>query len=488
MPRIELETDVPIVLRDGTVTRADVWRPVTDRPVSAVLVRTPYDRRRLDHQSPVDPRRAAERGFALVLQDVRGRYGSAGTFTPFLQERADGYDSVQAVAELPWCDGNVGMTGWSYVGATAWLAAESAPPALRAIAPLNSTNRIRSGWMFRGEASEAGFVTSWVAASLGLPDTTMADRLDDALARPEDLRRLVPRVSTWLGTEQDDDYWAELAPRDVAVPVLHVGGWYDIFVDSTVEGHRGRSRPDDRLLIGPWAHDNLFGHLVGDRNLGSAGSGDAVGLGERVLDFLAAASEGRPCPQPPVTVYQLGAGWRALESWPPPGAAEVVLDIPPGDLVVDGADPPPSLGGRGLLVGVTGGGWGPHDQAPIAGRPDVLTRVLPGSRGLVLSGPVTARLPVRADGPGDSREWTVLLCSADDDGRLDVLTEGVSVAPTAARLVTVALGPVCAALRDDQQLAVLVSGGSTPRWRPVAGSGRRSIDPGAALAVTAEPA
>jgi hypothetical protein len=101
---------------------------------------------------------------------------------------------------------------------------------------------------------------------------------------------------------------------------------------------------------------------------------------------------------------------------------------------------------------------------------------------------VTARLPVRADGPGDSREWTVLLCSADDDGRLDVLTEGVSVAPAAARLVTVALGPVCAALRDDQQLAVLVSGGSTPRWRPVAGSGRRSIDPGAALAVTAEPA
>jgi putative CocE/NonD family hydrolase len=124
---IRLLRDVAIPLRDGVQTSAEVWLPDDGQAHPAMLVRTPYLKETAAVTAVLDSRLATARGYAVVLQDVRGRGASGGVFDPFVHEEADGSDTVAWVAEQPWCDGRVVMSGISYVGATQWQAAVGAP-------------------------------------------------------------------------------------------------------------------------------------------------------------------------------------------------------------------------------------------------------------------------------------------------------------------------------------------------------------------------
>lgn len=488
MTDLLVQRDVAVPMGDGVVTRADVWRPLEAGPCPAILVRTPYDKSWIEHQSPIAPGLAADRGYALVVQDVRGRFASEGTFEPFRQERADGRDSVAWVAAQDWCSGEVVMSGWSYVGATQWLAAETAPPALRAIAPMNSSPSYGEGWTFRNGVLERGLIGSWVAAAIGDVDRLRLDQVETALYDDALLAGLLPDAAGWTGRPPSDPYWAEVSVdvAAVGVPVLHVSGWYDVLNEATLAGWRRRDDDRDRLIVGPWAHDNLFGHLVSDRNLGVAGAGPTIGLGERLLDFFDAAILGRPSGLPPVSVYELGAGrWLRPGAWPPPGARPRGFDLGAGGAFeVRPENLPPSLGGRGILVGAPGFGWGPRDQRPLAEREDVLVlEPDPPNGAVTLAGPVTARLRVEAQG-GSARQWTVVLCLRAPDGRLEVLTEGVAHAPTKAEEVEVPLGDVCVSVPTDRRLVALVGGGSVPRWEAVRTEGRQRVLAGSELVMT----
>jgi putative CocE/NonD family hydrolase len=483
-----VQRDVAVPMRDGVVTRADVWRPADAGPCPAILLRTPYDKSWIEHQSPIAAGLAADRGYALVIQDVRGRFASAGIFAPFRQERADGHDSIAWLAGREWCSGEVVMTGWSYVGATQWLAAEAGPPQLRAIAPLNSSPSYGEGWTFRGGVLERGLIGSWVAAAIGAVDRLRPDQVETALYDEALLAELLPDAAGWTARPASDPYWGEVSVdvRSVPVPVLHVGGWYDVLNAATLAGWRRREDPRDRLIVGPWAHDNLFGHLVADRNLGAAGAGPTIGLGERLLDFFDSALAERPSALPRASVFELGARrWLELDGWPPADARSLALGLPGGEFEVRPEDLPPSLGGRGILVGVPGFGWGPRDQRPLADRDDVLCLEAPplAAGPTTLAGPVAARLRVEARG-GSVRQWTVVLCLRAPDGRLEVLTEGIAQAPTPADEVEVQLGDVCVAVPADSRLVALVGGGSVPRWEPVRTAGRQRVLDGSELVVT----
>ena len=155
MSGVQIDEDVAVAMRDGTVLRADVYRPDT-APVPAVLMRTPYSRQQLPALATVlEPTRAARNGFAVVVQDTRGRYGSEGTFDPF-DERDDGHDTIAWLAAQPWCDGRVGMFGSSYMAATQLQAAIDAPDALKAIAPFEASANYGEGRSYRGGAFELG--------------------------------------------------------------------------------------------------------------------------------------------------------------------------------------------------------------------------------------------------------------------------------------------------------------------------------------------
>ena len=126
---ITVEQDIPVPMRDGIRLYADVYRPSGGGRHPVLLQRLPYGKHKPRYRSfYLEPLRAVNRGYVVVLQDVRGRHASEGAFYPYRHEVDDGYDTVEWCASQPWCDGNVGMFGISYHGATQWLAATAAPP------------------------------------------------------------------------------------------------------------------------------------------------------------------------------------------------------------------------------------------------------------------------------------------------------------------------------------------------------------------------
>ena len=132
--RFRVERDLAVPMRDGIVLRADVYRPETVGRFPVLVYRTPYGKHNAadSYQTHL---KAVARNYAVVLQDVRGRYASDGRFDPYRQEGADGYDTIEWAASQPWSNGVVGTYGLSYPGAVQWLAAMEAPPHLAAMAP-----------------------------------------------------------------------------------------------------------------------------------------------------------------------------------------------------------------------------------------------------------------------------------------------------------------------------------------------------------------
>ena len=231
---IRVDRDVPVTMRDGTVLMTDVYRPAAEGRYPVLLQRTPYNKETGGLSLvQTDTFRAVRRGYAVVIQDCRGRYRSDGDFSPFLQEIADGYDAVEWCGSQPWSDGNVGMYGTSYVGATQWLAAIAAPPSLRAIAPAFTASDYYEGWTYQGGAFQWGFMCNWVLPFLttadllrsnarqGVPDfDEWRDRLIAAIdncqrdrqgaaadATSRSTRSGLPTSAEWMAHPSRDEFW-----------------------------------------------------------------------------------------------------------------------------------------------------------------------------------------------------------------------------------------------------------------------------------------
>jgi hypothetical protein len=503
---ITIERNVDVSLRDGTRLSAEVWRPAHGEPGPAILIRTPYGKEDTLPNGQIDPRLAADRGYAVVVQDVRGCGGSEGQFEPYVSEANDGHDTVEWVARQPWCDGRVVMAGMSYVGMTQWLAASAAPPSLAAIAPALSSDTPGEGWSFSNGVLEHGFLSSWVVGSLAPPEFQWLDRVEEVFDDPELAVATAPWSKHWFTEPAHAAYWrmrsVDLDGPAHDLPKLSIGGWYDVFIDATLRAHARGRNPSDRLIIGPWGHDGDLSHLVGDRNLGGAGAGLTYGMARRTLDFYDAVLAGREPDLPPVSVYVLGANrWADLPSWPPPGASIRELALGGGAFTVVAGEAPPARGGRGLLSLVPGRGFGPRDQRPLADRGDVLALPLPSlGAERVLAGPATARLqvapsrvrarasasePAGGDLNGDrDRDWVVTLCLQSRDGSWDNLTEGIARVPSDASEVVVPLGDICVAVNDGARLIALVAGASFPRWDQVSAPGPRVVREGSRVELT----
>ncbi len=139
-----VEKNLEIPMRDGVVLAADVYRPASGEPAATLVTRTPYGKEFAHYISSGNfplPLKLAEDGYAVVVNDVRGRFDSAGEFTPYVHDAADGYDTVEWSARQPWSNGETGVFGCSYLGLTTLLAAREAPPSLRCaiamVAPAN---------------------------------------------------------------------------------------------------------------------------------------------------------------------------------------------------------------------------------------------------------------------------------------------------------------------------------------------------------------
>jgi predicted acyl esterase len=486
---LALWRDVPTALSDGTVLRADVWRPAAGDPVPAVLMRTPYGKERAVPSGVLDPATAVAAGFAVVIQDVRGTGTSGGAFEPYVHEADDGFDTIEWLAAQPWCDGRVVMSGMSYVGVVQWLAASRRPPALMALTPTITTDSLGEGWSFRGGVLEAGFLRTWIAHALAPPDLRVLDGLDAVAEGGGDLTSIAPWSAPWFAEPADSAYWAALGPPPGSIsdelPALVIAGWYDCFVGGSLRSFAARHGSRDRLIVGPWGHEPTLTHLIGERALGSSGSADIFGLRERALAFYRAVLGGEEPPGPRVLAYLLRAGrWLELESWPPTGARSLTLDVwGNGSFQADPAALPRALGGRRLQGGAPGSGMGPRDQRPLLeGGRALRVDVAPIADGIVAAGPASAMLAISATGDVP-RQWVAILCVEEADGALINLAEGVVEAPAASAEVTVELGDICVQLEQGARLTLVIAGGLARRFPAPATAAEQRVE-GASLVLT----
>jgi hypothetical protein len=346
---MRVERDVAVPMRDGVVLRADVYRPAGDGKHPVLVFRTPYGKH-FSAKSDGVHRKAVDRGYAVVLQDVRGRYASDGIFNPYRQEGADGYDTIEWAAAQAWSDGRVGTYGLSYPGAVQWLAAMEKPPHLLAMAPAMTFSSPRRFFYMSGifDRSWLPWIYQYVAPDarrrLGMPVGAdaeeswreVADEFQSFLPLRDLpwLRKEAPYYFEWLAHPPEDPWWdwAELRGRydRVSAAVLNLSGWYDdaYGVEGAATNHNGlvkarsgQARSRSHLVLGPWVHGapSATDGRAGDLDFGTNAT---IGYDELVLDFHDHYIRGlanRFSSDPPVRYFVMGANeWRDAPAWPPP--------------------------------------------------------------------------------------------------------------------------------------------------------------------------
>lgn len=491
-------------LPDGARLLTEVTAPDDGERHPVLLIRTPYGRAFLRWIH--DPISIAREGWAVVLQDVRGRNGSDGDFDAMFQEAADGKAAVDWCASQPWSDGTVAMAGGSYQGFTQWAAALERPQALRAIAPAITTPFIGEGRLRQGGAFRVGSWALWglLLAAGGTGGSRAAERrAGKALAHWHDLvshptnvdaiSLVVPAFRRWL--EADRTLLASPRPAQLArieVAGYHLGGWHDPYCEGTIAGytalaHGARSdavRRAQRLVVGPWSHMPQFVQSVGELDFGPEANAAARGIPQEQLAFLRDAAAGREV-KTGASIFVMGRNrWLELETWPPPTtelplflAADApsnslhgggrLLTSPPGRSGVDRyrhdpSDPVPTRGGRNLLGGLPPAG--PVDQRPVEARDDVLVYTSePLRTSITAIGVVRAQLRFASSAP--RADVTVKLVDVHPDGRAFNVVDSVQrveLTPGRARRVEVVLGSTAMTFARGHRIRIEIASSNWP--------------------------
>jgi putative CocE/NonD family hydrolase len=459
--QVLVEANVRVPMRDGVTLSTDIFRPDAPGKFPALLIRTPYGK--ATAVSVPQARWFAERGYAVVQQDVRGRWDSDGQFYPFKNEPNDGYDTDEWIGRQPWFSGKLGTMGGSYVGFTQWAQALRGSKYLTAIAPAITTPEIYSNWFWINGALHYGFAFPWGGISIDghvaqynagndwtsmfrhLPVVTSTEAAYHRTQHYKDWVAHPTRDSYWEGISFDDDY------EKIGVPILSVDGWYDIFMRGALtddqqmrkRGKTQEARTSKRIMIGPWAHSSggrvaLTGNGA-DPTPVDFGDNSVVDLQKvylRWYDHWLKGIDNGVATEPPIKIFVMGDNyWRYENEWPlartrytnyyisshgkansERGDGTLSLEQPgdaPADLFdYDPAYPVPSLGGNVCCSMVPSGPW---DQRPVERRDDVLIYTTgPVRERVEITGPISMTLYAATS--AKDTDWTAKLVDVYPNG------------------------------------------------------------------------
>lgn len=352
--KIVIEKNVPAVMRDGVILRADVRRPDRDGRHPVLIFRTPYDKDEGDADNEKTFAEAVRRGYVMVIQDVRGRYASDGGFVAYQNEGKDGYDTIEWAAQQPWSDGRVGTFGLSYPGAVQWLAAVENPPHLKAMVPAMCPSTMGPQCIYFGGVFESGWA-NWSYINMS-PDTRVRKNLPGPKTIPEAkaewarlggadtiqgwlpslqmpyLKEVEPYHYTWLEHGPYDPWWEwgnfRTKYGNVKAAVLNISGWHDEPYGSEgaitnflgiVSSRRNDPDPRSKLILGPWIHgvDATGQDVAGERKLGPGARIDYHSVVLDWLDHYVRGLDNGVEKWPNVRAYVMGADtWETDASWP----------------------------------------------------------------------------------------------------------------------------------------------------------------------------
>ncbi|MEO8030475.1 MAG: CocE/NonD family hydrolase [Gemmatimonadota bacterium] len=462
------DSNVAVPMRDGVQLRADVLRPAGLGPFPVLVYRTPYGK--TDALKDYTTFTAAvHRGYAVVVQDVRGRFGSAGGFVAYQHEGKDGFDTIEWAARQPWSNGLIGTFGLSYPGAVQWLAAVENPPHLKAMVPAMTFATPRR-FFYSGGVWDLSWV-NWIWADIA-PDVRAArhlpgpqdyaaasaawDSVGDSLVGQLPLRSMAafrgiaPWYYEWLAHPPADPWWnwAELAGRygKTSAAVLNLSGWHDEAYGPSgavrnflglraARRHLGSA--NTHLLIGPWAHgvDGTGRSTVGKREMGDQARIDYDDVVLRWMDHYLRGIDNGVDREPAVRVYVMGEG-RWLESARWPVADDSITLYLTGDSAAGLSPTAPSAEHSGDMLEsdpanpVTdpyGGYSGAHDYRDFIRVPGLLTfDSQPMTQDLTVVGAIHARIYLSTTGR-DSDLWVRILDVTPDGTTWNLMNPGLDL-------------------------------------------------------------
>lgn len=518
--------------RDGVRLDADLYRPDAAGAWPVLLLRVACGRRTALTSHYAHPRWYAAHGYAVVVQDVRGRGTSEGRFRPFETEREDGADAVAWAASLPGSNGRVGLYGCGYAGVAQLLTLAARPDPLGAMVPALAGWDIFTDWASEGGAFRLSDAMAWAlsiaaesarrledgAAYRALLGAARALPLDDEIpSRPKVLREYARHChyDDWLTTPGPGPSWDALSPRAALrdaveltggpaerfdVPILQIGGWYDPRLAGMLDAHghlAACSTAPARLLVGPWTANGTaigMGATTAARDLPSfdrlqlawfdrflKGESNGAERAGPVRLYDVVADRWRDAPEVPAASWPLYLAGDAMANHLPGG---VLMEQAPEaerlDVVVhDPRDPAPTVGGHATPDA------GVHDRAVVDARHDVATYTTPPlSEPLSLCGRVALSVWVEADAP--SFDVSAVLSMVEPDGRVLPLTQGhARVEPgEPSRPLVIAMRAVCATLMPGRALRLSLAGASYPAYPVNPGTG---AEPGETRLVDALP-
>jgi len=457
--KVRVEKNVAVLMRDGIKLYANIYRPHHDGKFPVILIRMPYGKDEPYCEMPAHGKYWAKKGYACVVQDVRGKYSSEGVFAPFINEADDGYDTLDWIARQPWCDGNIGMTGESYYGYTQWAVASLNHPNLKCIAPGETATDIYGVWIYNNNAFCMQTMGAWAYQmntnkynnyfKLNQWYTPLISMDDDAGIRCEYYKH-------WIRHPSRDSYWEPInicqKYNHVKIPVYHWSGWYDVFLPATIDSWLGvkeksdspEARKNQWLMIPPTDHEVTpkDTHRIGKIDIGKeAWTYDRI---QRFFDYWLKGIDNGFGKTPRVEIFTIGDNkWRYEDTWPlartkytnyyfhSKGHANTsdgdgLLDSrKPGDnttdnYVYDPNDPVTMSLGIDL--------WSMakelKDRAAVEKREDVLVYTLPKlDKELEITGPINVTL-FAASSARDT-DFTATLVDVFPDGYVHMIQEGI---------------------------------------------------------------
>jgi putative CocE/NonD family hydrolase len=472
---------VAVPMRDGATLQADHYTP-TGEPSGTLLVRTPYGRR--FPTSLMFARLYAARGYHVILQSVRGTFGSGGTFEPMVNEVADGADTVAWLRRQPWFTGSFATIGVSYLGLTQWALLIDPPPELAAAVITVGLHDFSAAVWESGSFALQGFL-GWCDLTAHQEDggqiragirqlrtwpkvTAAADGLPLGATGRALLGSGAPWYESWLEhPDLNDPFWEPYRFDDalerVRVPVLLLGGWQDLFLEQTLTQYRrlrGRG-VDVALTIGPWTHTEML----------TKGLGTVTRESLNWLDTHLSGSARTPRTSA-VRIFVTGQGWRDMAAWPPTTTRHTMYLQPDGGLAeaapaasttpatfcYDPNDPTPTVGGPLLAPN---GGY--RNDTRLARRPDVVSFTGDAlTEDLQVFGNPVVELDHSADNP--HVDLFARISQVDSRGRSHNVTESYRRLTGQSGPVRIELDAIAHRFAAGSRIRVLIAGGNHPRY------------------------
>jgi len=431
---------VKVPMRDGVLLTTELWFPEGEGPWPVILIRTPYGR----HNKAGYGKFFTKHGYVTAIQEVRGTGSSDGEFYLWMNEKEDGYDAVEWLAEQEWCAGKAGMVGGSYDGYAQLAAAAARPPHLVTIVPLVTMGDPSIHHVYPGGVLHTSQHLQAISIFKKYDANSPAHSLPDGWKNQLNTLPVISLDESLFGStdrqwrshlqhKPGDPYWKKADVlrelEKIDIPAFIIGGWYDFGGIGTKEAYLHLKRTDGppvKLLIGPWSHHNLGKSSLGEYDFGEAARKNLMELELQWFDYWLKGEENEILEEPLVELFSVGPNrWIAGQCYPLGNTdtlsfyltgskageeGDLVLSPPSGDAeyssyTYNPGDPTPSMWFNNY----------PEWENILASRNDLLVfESEPVDHEITFLGPVEANL--YASSSATDTDWFVYYFLIDDKG------------------------------------------------------------------------